>query len=167
MGLEMYGPSLPGVSFEKSPKHLKKLNLKVDNIAYLIVHELIHSQQNIQGEPKTLLENVVIEGAADFLTYHLTGKVPDTVDYDYGYKNEEHLKKKFQKVMTGKKLSDFLYNMSESPHPDIGYFIGFRIVESYYKKQSDKKTAIANILNISDYSNFAKESGYFEREQIK
>jgi hypothetical protein len=162
IGTEMYAPSMLNFPKESIPPTLKKLNLSLNNLPYLIVHELIHSQQKIETEPKSLMENSIIEGVADFLTFKLTGKVPDSVDYTYGYQNELKLKNEFKDIMHGDDLTPFLYNMNSSDHPDMGYFIGFRIIESYFERQTDEKKAIQNILNIKDYQKIVDESQYFK-----
>ncbi len=43
---------------------------------------------------------------------------------------------------------------------DLGYYIGFKIAESYYSKAEDKKQAVRDILNITDIGAFLKASGY-------
>jgi hypothetical protein len=43
---------------------------------------------------------------------------------------------------------------------DLGYYFGYRIAESYYAGQSDKKQAIADLVSIKDFEGFLKASNY-------
>lgn len=38
--------------------------------------------------------------------------------------------------------------------------MGYRIVESYYARATDKRRAIHDILNIADFDRFFRDSGY-------
>jgi hypothetical protein len=44
--------------------------------------------------------------------------------------------------------------------PDLGYFMGYKISESYYKNARDKRQAIKDILEINDFDKFLKQSKY-------
>jgi hypothetical protein len=46
---------------------------------------------------------------------------------------------------------------------DIGYFVGFRIVQSYYENAADKSAAFQEILAVTDYELFLQKSGYAEK----
>ena len=41
--------------------------------------------------------------------------------------------------------------------------MGYRICQAYYEAQADKKQAVHDILNISDYPAFLAASGYEAR----
>ena len=45
---------------------------------------------------------------------------------------------------------------------DLGYYVGYKICESYYNKQKDKKKAIQEILTIKDWEEFYLKSGYMK-----
>jgi hypothetical protein len=38
--------------------------------------------------------------------------------------------------------------------------MGYKIVESYYSRMKDKRQAIKDILEIKDFAQFLKDSGY-------
>jgi uncharacterized protein YjaZ len=42
----------------------------------------------------------------------------------------------------------------------IGYWVGYRIVQSYYLNAPDKRAAIAAILHMKDFDGFLDASGY-------
>jgi uncharacterized protein YjaZ len=48
---------------------------------------------------------------------------------------------------------------------DLGYFMGFRITQAYYRRAPDKTQAVINILNIKDFNKFVQDSGYFEEKK--
>lgn len=43
---------------------------------------------------------------------------------------------------------------------DLGYFIGYRIAESYYRRATDKRQALRDMLLATDYRAFWKSSVY-------
>ena len=45
---------------------------------------------------------------------------------------------------------------------DLGYWIGYRITESYFKKAADKKQALKEILGIKGYKEFLSKSGFLK-----
>ena len=68
--------------------------------------------------------------------------------------------------MNGEELEDWMYGTSgkdDRPN-DLGYWIGYEIVKSYFDKQEDKKQAIFDILAHSNQQQFLKESGYLNEE---
>jgi uncharacterized protein YjaZ len=46
---------------------------------------------------------------------------------------------------------------------DMGYYIGYKISEAYYKQAADKKQAIKDILEIKEIQQFLKKSGYSDK----
>jgi hypothetical protein len=44
--------------------------------------------------------------------------------------------------------------------PDLGYWIGYRIVRSYYDRAGDKRQAVLDILDLTDFEEFLERSGY-------
>ncbi|CAN5920354.1 hypothetical protein BH24BAC1_BH24BAC1_30690 [soil metagenome] len=67
--------------------------------------------------------------------------------------------------MDSRKHQDWLYGTTgkdDRPN-DLGYWIGYKIVEAYYRKAPDKKKAIADVLNISNSSGILAESGYLSK----
>ncbi|HZF63539.1 MAG TPA: DUF2268 domain-containing putative Zn-dependent protease [Chitinophagaceae bacterium] len=128
----------------------------------LITHEYVHIQQKNKTE-ETLLEYAIMEGAADFVTYLVTGKFTDTQVYSFGFSNEQMIWEHFQQEMNGDNFDNWLFNTynPKTGYPgNLGYFIGYRICESFYQKSTDKRQAIKEILQISDFKEFLSKSGY-------
>ena len=134
----------------------------VSNIPYTVAHELIHYQQKTEG--KTLLAASIQEGSADFIGQLISGDALNKEVRAYGHQHERELWGQFTKEMHGTDTSHWMYEgkMTNGRPADLGYFIGYRIAEAYYKQASDKKKAIAAILN-EDADKLLNDSGYARR----
>lgn len=137
---------------------------EMDVMPNLICHELIHYQQNYSDTSATLLNQCLVEGAADFIGELISGGTINAKAYEFGIQNESTLWEEFIKDMDGNDFKYWLYSgdlAKEKNYPnDLGYFIGYKICESYYKNASDKKLAVYDILNIKDFKKFLKDSKY-------
>jgi uncharacterized protein YjaZ len=127
----------------------------------IVVHELVHFQQNY-AKDMTLLNQCLREGAADFICELVTGSHANQYFYGYGDAHEKELWEAFKQVMGGTKWEGWLYGSSkkEGRPNDLGYWMGYKICKAYYDKAADKKQAIAEILNIKDAKQFLEASGY-------
>lgn len=135
----------------------------LDGITGLIAHELIHYQQHVEGKD-VLLKWTLLEGGADFIGELISGESINNSSYKYG---EQHLDKLCQEFVTrlkNKDYQDWLYGTSKKDDRpnDLGYWIGYKITESYFNKQKDKQKAIEEILNIKDPMQFLKQSGFLD-----
>ncbi|WP_316811047.1 DUF2268 domain-containing putative Zn-dependent protease [Pedobacter heparinus] len=138
-----------------------------NNVPYTVAHELIHyQQQDIQESETNLLSACIAEGSADFIAELISGGGPNAKTYAYGNTNEKKLWTEFKTIMYDKDNNhDWIYSYKPKNGypPDLGYWMGYKITEAYYKKSTDKKKAIADILHIKDYRKFLKDSAYEER----
>jgi hypothetical protein len=128
----------------------------------LIVHEYVHFQQKNKRE-QTLLEYSVMEGVADFITYLITGKYTAPDVYKYGFTNEFAIWEDFSDEMNSENLDKWLFNTydPQTGYPgNLGYFVGFRICESYYQQSVNKQNAVKELLEIKDFNQFLIQSGY-------
>ena len=86
--------------------------------------------------------------------------------YPYGDANEKGLWERFQLDMDKtNKNNAWLYSGSgEGIRPDdLGYYMGYKICEAYYRNAADKKKAIRDILSITDFKAFLEASHYAEK----
>jgi hypothetical protein len=135
----------------------------VENIPYIVAHELIHFNQNYQGNKTTLLEQSIIEGSADFIGELISGKHINLSAYNYGNENEEQLCSEFVKIMGDAIYHGWLYGSKgkiKGRPNDLGYWIGYKICESFFCKSQNRQEAIRDILNIQDFNAFLTTSGY-------
>jgi hypothetical protein len=50
----------------------------------------------------------------------------------------------------------------DAEHPgDLGYWVGYRIVKSYYQHPADKPEALRDILQMTDPTKFLAKSGWY------
>lgn len=131
------------------------------NVAALIAHESIHCQQK-HGQNRTLLSLALQEGAADFLPDLILHTNINKTTNTFGSAHECDLWKEFKPGINSNDISKWLFNSSSgNDRPaDLGYFVGMKICEAFYNKQTDKKRAIADLLDRSKYLQVLEQSDY-------
>lgn len=133
-----------------------------DQIANIAAHELVHSLQKYPGK-SNLLSSTFKEGSAEFIGMLASGGTINKTTWEYGLKHEKQLWQEWQEEVNGKnRILDWIatYNQKEPRPGDLGYFLGARICESYYKNAPDKRKAIKDIIECTDPSQFVKDSKY-------
>lgn len=147
------------VSFEDAKK----------NMLGLIAHEIVHVYQarHPPKEPNyNLLFMAIAEGGPDFVAELATGNsLAKTSEYGkFGAEHEEEIWRDFKKDLeSGGKLdgNDWFYSKGRNNRPnDLGYFIGRRICEEYYKNSPDKQQALKEIISLQNPSQILEQSGY-------
>jgi hypothetical protein len=147
------------------PPFLRNVDLTREVLPCILVHELIHAQQQYAPD-KSLLAQVMTEGVADFVTHEAVGCVQTAATtYAWGEAHERELWRQFQQEMHGSDYSKWLYNGNTiKDRPDqLGYWMGYQIAEAYYNRAADKRRAIRELLNIQDHRAVLAASGYGER----
>ena len=137
----------------------------VDILPAIIAHELTHYEQKYSTGVSNLLAQSIREGSADFVSELLTGHTINETIKAYGDAHESEVWRDFSAAMNGSDLSKWLYNggavtTSTTRPADLGYYVGYRITQAYYAKQSDKRRALKDILQIGDFAKFLQASGY-------
>jgi hypothetical protein len=144
-------------------------------VQFIMTHEIVHTQQ-IHGylQNMNLAGICIMEGSADFIADLLLERknlMPYTI---YGRKHNGTIKRSFinNKLSSDNRIiNDWIYNTSEyvtgkiACKPDLGYYVGYKICESYHNRAKDKKQAIRDILQINyddknSVMNFYHNSGY-------
>lgn len=163
IGAEMYGLTDDTDRSELDAWHQAVLS-GVEKVPYIVAHELIHYQQDTVAD-STLLGASIREGSADFIGELISGGQINPHLHKYGNPREKELWDKFSKEMNGNERSNWLYQgeRAKDGPADLGYYMGYKIVESYYKKAADKDQAIREILTIKDFKAFFEKSGYAEK----
>lgn len=140
-------------------------------ITPLIAHEITHTQQkggDMETDRKSnLLGFSIAEGACDFIAELLTGKTLQHPYLVYGRAHEKEVWSTFKQEMHGTATGNWLYNMGQKgiQQADLGYFMGYAICRAYYQQATDKRQAIADIieLDLEDtqaLDRFLQQSGY-------
>ena len=137
------------------------------DINSLIAHELVHTQQpKGDNEDSSLLSQSITEGSADFIGSLILGKLTmNKAIFEYGEENEKALWNEFKQDVKAKRAlddTDWFYNYNSNRPADLGYYLGYKITESYYKNSTDKKRAIKEILEMENAEEFLKNSKYSE-----
>ena len=125
----------------------------------LNVHEYVHTQEKGPGE--TLLAQALYEGVADFVAELVTGQLPSFPYVSYGHQHESRLKAKFKVEMFYPDYANWLYDQ-QSPDPqhvpDLGYYMGYTICETYYNHAKNKPQAIKELIELDFTSEAAVEA---------
>ncbi|MBD9377350.1 DUF2268 domain-containing putative Zn-dependent protease [Pseudoxanthomonas sp. PXM04] len=134
-----------------------------DRFVHVIAHEYVHVQQVpafVETEQATVLESALMEGAAEFVGELISGEVA-YLHLKQNTKGQElAIETKFQTDMDKRDLSDWIYNSKPGNPGDLGYWVGYRIVKSYYQNASDKRQALRDIIGLQDARAFLARSGW-------
>ena len=163
IGVDMYGKN-DGVSTEGLSDWLKAVTLPTDRLPFIVAHELVHYQQkNAAGD--TLLARALGEGVADFVAELTAGGHINQHLHAYGNPIEKELWLEFKREMSGTDVGNWLYQGEKAVRrpADLGYYMGYKIAESFYKNAKDKKQAVKDILEIKDFPKFLADSRYEEK----
>jgi hypothetical protein len=133
----------------------------VDGIPAIVAHESCHFNQKYTTLD-TLLAKSIQEGACDFIGELISGKLMNPAQKAYGEKHQAELWNEFEAEMHQRAERKWMYNAltSGARPPDLGYFMGYKITQAYYKNAKDKPAAIRDILNIKDFREFLTKSAY-------
>ncbi|MEM8901340.1 MAG: DUF2268 domain-containing putative Zn-dependent protease [Bacteroidota bacterium] len=137
----------------------------------IVIHETVHVQQfyinQDLGNNPSLLKQCMIEGGADFITaLLLDGKFINEHIHAYADSLEEEIWEEFKLDMNNSSYGDWLYSGSPEANgrpADLGYYVGYKMVEHYYENATDKKAAIKEYLETSDFAAFLEKSGYEDK----
>jgi hypothetical protein len=167
MGSEMWSrPADPAALAGMDPGTAGTLHTP-DDVPAGVTHELTHYNQHDAPE-RTLLDNTIVEGTADFIAQVVDGHNVDAKQWSFGCAHEDALWQAFAPAMASTDdvaIKPWLFSSDPGPlgaPPFIGYWLGSRIAQSYYDSHPDHIAAAHAILNVKDYAAFVKESGYPE-----
>jgi hypothetical protein len=138
-----------------------------DRFVHVVAHEYAHVQQAIASpalyndENPTVLEESLIEGAAEFTAELTSGSVSSTGLKAIAKGHEKSIETAFTADEDKTDLSKWLYNGTPTKPGDLGYWVGYRIVKSYYKHASDKRCGLREILNMTDPKAFLAKSSWY------
>jgi len=145
----------------------EKNNFKsIENLPYIVAHELIHSQQNSMKSDTTTLAASIREGMCDFIGELISGKSSNPRLLEFAKGKEKQIWKDFEKDIYLRRAGNWIANAMQetADHPaDLGYWIGYQVCRSYYGEMPDKKQAVYDMLHIKDYKDFLGKSRYVEK----
>jgi hypothetical protein len=132
-----------------------------DRFVGVIAHEYVHVQQAVafsEIENATVLAASLEEGAAEFIAELTTGSIAYAYLSGLTAGREREIETAFAADADKAELSDWLYNSTPEKPADLGYWVGYRIVKSYYRHAADKRRAIREILGMSNPKEFLAKS---------
>jgi hypothetical protein len=138
-----------------------------DRIVQVIAHEYIHAQQApalANNEPQTVLtvlERSLIEGVADFVGALLSGGVANVAVHALAKGRELEIETRFAADVDKTDLSDWLDNTTSESVGQLGYWVGYRIARAYYQHAADKRSAIREMIQMTDARSFLARSGWY------
>jgi hypothetical protein len=163
IGVDMFGKT-DEKSLEGMSDWHKAVVVKIERIPFIVAHELIHYQQK-NSFNQTLLARSIGEGVADFVGELIAGDTINPHLHEYGNRQEKELWLEFKKEMSGNDVGNWMYQGEKAKNKpaDLGYYMGYKITESFYKNSADKKQAVKDILEIKDFQKFLADSRYDEK----
>jgi hypothetical protein len=144
-----------------------------DRFVHVIAHEYGHIQQPaaIQqmeaGDPGvTLLKKSLIEGTAEFIAELISGDIGNQELRFWTKGKEPEIDAAFIRDQDKTDLSAWIDNgPGDAAHPsDLGYWVGYRIVKSFYARAPDKHEALKEIFEMKDPKAFLAKSGWQPEE---
>ncbi len=134
-----------------------------DRFVGVITHEYVHVQQAVafsERENATVLAASLEEGTAEFVTELTTGSISYSYMSGLTAGREKEIETAFAADADKTDLSDWLYNSTPEQPADLGYWVGYRIVKSYYQHAADKRQALRDILEMTNPKEFLAKSGW-------
>ena len=140
---------------------------RTSELPHLVVHELVHFNQMAAApfayiRDDSNLARAIKEGVADFVAELVSGDHTNRVAHRYGLRHERALWESFSRDMTGQETGEWFFATPKDPDrpPDLGYFLGYRIAEAWYRRFASHPDRVAALIGIDDYRKFLEESGY-------
>lgn len=160
IGVDMYGKTLETPTQELGD-WLKQVISPIDDVPYIVAHELIHYQQQFKTG-NDLLSRCLKEGSADFIGELISGRHINEHVHEFADPIENELWTEFKERMHQSNIDGWLYSSAGDRPNDLGYWVGYKISKAYYDQAEDKQQAIHDILNIRDALAFLNQSGYMK-----
>jgi hypothetical protein len=118
VGLEFYGIT-SSTPLDELPQFQRDNVRPLDSLPVIVAHEHTHILQGRAGgiathQNKTLLEQSLMEGGADFVGYLVTGGNINARLRDYALPREHALWTEFRSAMRGTDVSRWLYNQGSA-----------------------------------------------------
>lgn len=161
IGAEMYGLTESFPKDALSAWHRDVL-APPERIPGIVAHELVHYQQPFSFGRPSLLAASIREGAADFVAELISGQHINEHVHAWANPREAALWNAFRDRMQEDDYAGWLYDgdSADGRPADLGYWMGYKIVEAFYDRSADKDAALREILRHRDADAFLERSGY-------
>ena len=115
----------------------------------------------VDDDHPTVLEGSLVEGAAEFTAELISGEVAYSGFRTSTKGHEGEIETAFLADQDKTDLSSWLNNGTPEKPGDLGYWVGYRIVKSYYIHAADKRRALREILEMTDPKALLAGSGWY------
>lgn len=164
VGLDQYVRTA-GIPLHELDEWEKRNFHRLEELPALVAHELVHVQQRAMARDTTLLSSALREGMADFIAELLAGQTTNETLHQFVAERglEKQIWQEFSKVMHLRRSHEWMGNRATETTgrpADLGYYVGYKICEAYFRKASDKGRAVRKMLHLQDYEAFLTASGY-------
>lgn len=161
IGVEMNARD-PGTPVDELSNWERAVTGQIATLQHIVAHELVHVQQVSGNASQTLLAQALREGSADFIGELISGGTINRLQRTYGDAHERNLWEEFSTGMHGTDTSRWLFQGDRSiDRPaDLGYYIGYKICETFYRGATNKPDAVRQILQVTDADAFLRRSNY-------
>ena len=170
IGLEFHAPD-DSTELRELPASLQDY-VSRSHFFRTVIHELVHVQHRTHGPKfaKTLTgdwlaHRILSEGIPDFIARLIVPQGNNGHYVEYGMKNEASLRAKLKEELYRTGSGDW-FGGDDSlfvNHPrDLGYFMGSRIAESYYRNHPQAVTDLTGLIEIRSLEKFIAASKYFD-----
>jgi hypothetical protein len=135
-----------------------------ERFVHVIAHEYAHVQQSqtlADNEQPTVLQLSLLEGAGEFTAELISGEVAYSQFGASTAGREKEIETAFVPDEDKTDLSNWFQNSTREKPGDLGYWVGYRIVKSYYQHAADKRRAFREILEMTDPKAFLAKSGWY------
>lgn len=141
----------------------------IENIAFLNIHEYVHTQQTTTiGD--NLLTQTLYEGTAEFIAELAMQQPSPSPAIQFGKENAAIIKDRFAQEMFSHSYHNWLWNDLENDFKvrDLGYYVGYAMAQKYYDAAEDKQLAIKELIEVNypdstELEAFVDKTGYFSK----
>lgn len=140
---------------DELPEHLGHLpgffaTNPAQDLAFVNVHELIHTQQPGRWG-YDLLSQTLHEGIAEFIPTLAMGRPSRTAGVLYGEANSERVRAVFEEELFAYWIDRWIWNDTTGPFPvrDLGYYVGYAMARQYYERADDEQQAVADLIGLN------------------
>jgi uncharacterized protein YjaZ len=133
-----------------------------DDLPGIVAHEAAHCQQPPLSRSAPLLDHVLREGAADFVASLVAPpSAAARARHAWGDAHEAALWDEFRRDLLAASPARWLFQGQDAGRPaDLGYYLGYRICQAYYRRAADPVVAVRRILTHTDAQALLRDSGY-------
>jgi uncharacterized protein YjaZ len=145
----------------------KQFLVQLSEVVPMVTHELEHFQQ-VDHSKNDLLNVAMREGAADFIAELVAGSHINERYKAFADSHEQEIWMAFNKEIRGEnKLGEWIgvYQPKNGWPPFMGYYVGYKICQSYYQNATDKAKAIKAIVEMESPEEILAKSSYEKRFQ--